>query len=234
MKPGFLRRWYFRMESKRLHQYQLNFDNSRTSLFMSTTDELRLKEMYGWMHTDFIPCFLPWQHPEILPGQGEYCLYQGNLSVSENIRAVEWLIKEVFKGREWPLLIAGKNAPAGLKRLIEQQPHMKLIENPDDQQMEELIRNAQVNVLPSFNETGVKLKLLHALFRGRFVITNQMGVAGSGLTKGYILAETAMEFRKAIEEVIFRPVEETDMEQRKQDLALYDNQKNAARLSELL
>jgi hypothetical protein len=43
-----------------------------------------------------------------------------------------------------------------------------------------LIRKAQLHILPSFNDTGIKLKLLHVLFEGRFCMVNTASVEGSG------------------------------------------------------
>ena len=52
--------------------------------------------------------------------------------------------------------------------------------------MEDMIRKAHLHILPSLNRTGVKLKLLHVLFSGRFCLTNEACMEGSGLEKACI------------------------------------------------
>ncbi len=47
--------------------------------------------------------------------------------------------------------------------------------------MDELIKKAHIHLLPSYNKTGIKIKLLHALFMGRFVVTNPRAVEENGL-----------------------------------------------------
>ena len=47
--------------------------------------------------------------------------------------------------------------------------------------MEELIREAQINTLITFQDTGLKLKLLNSLFAGRHILVNPLMLAGSGL-----------------------------------------------------
>ncbi len=47
--------------------------------------------------------------------------------------------------------------------------------------MTELIREAQINILPSFNTTGIKIKLLNAIFNGRHCLVNPAAIAGTGL-----------------------------------------------------
>ena len=61
--------------------------------------------------------------------------------------------------------------------------------------MQDLISKAQVNILPSFNCTGVKLKLLNALFNGRHCIVNQDAVEGTGLESTCHIATGADDVR---------------------------------------
>lgn len=97
-----------------------------------------------------------------------------------------------------------------------------------------MIAKAQVNILPSFNNTGIKLKLLNALYNGRHCLVNQAGVEGSGLEHLCTIAEDAEGFKKAIEELFYLPFEEEENEKRKASLQkLYNNQKNVDKLIEI-
>ena len=62
---------------------------------------------------------------------------------------------------------------------VHQYQHVCLIANPSEEEIQDLISKAQVNILPSFNCTGVKLKLLTALFNraGHEALTAPDGAA---------------------------------------------------------
>ncbi|MBL0146691.1 MAG: hypothetical protein IPP48_14095 [Chitinophagaceae bacterium] len=101
--------------------------------------------------------------------------------------------------------------------------------------MNDLISNAQINILPSFNNTGVKLKLINALFIGRHCLTNTAGVVGSGLEELCYTCNTGDEFLKRIEELISVPIIKNDIECRTQILQqLYNNEANALKLLEII
>ena len=94
-----------------------------------------------------------------------------------------------------------------------------------------MIAKAQINILPSFNSTGVKLKLFNALFNGRHCIVNNAGVDGTGLKKLCILAEDADDFKTAINYLYEIPFDLEQNRQRKILLAeLYNNEQNAKKL----
>lgn len=110
---------------------------------------------------------------------------------------------------------------------------MQCINNPSIDEINELVRNAHINVLPSMNRTGVKLKLLNALLNGRFCITNNSGVMGSGLEKFVMTAEAATDWINQIAAIMQMAFTTDLIEKRKQVLQLYDNDANAKKLSEL-
>jgi len=56
------------------------------------------------------------------------------------------------------LIIAGLNPPRGLAELVEKNENVTLIANPSDDEMFRLIRDAHVNILITFQATGVETK----------------------------------------------------------------------------
>ena len=71
-----------------------------------------------------------------------------------------------------------------------------MVSDPSDQELKDIISKAQLHVIPSFNCTGVKLKLLNALFNGRHCVVNAEAVEGTGLKEVCHLAEGAKEFKQ--------------------------------------
>ena len=96
--------------------------------------------------------------------------------------------------------------------------------------MNEWIANAQIHVLPSFQTTGLKLKLLHALFAGRHCITNAKMLTGSALEGAVLLANDANDFKQQIAKYMKIPFTEADKENRIQLLQPFSNTLNAEKI----
>lgn len=230
---NFLKRLYLRREAKLLSAYQKKLPKEALYLFVSLNDEVEFRQHYNFQNTITLPIFLPWQHLSGNPGAGDYCLYHGNLSVPENEAAVLWLVNNLKVQRAAPLVIAGRNPGAFLQRLLSTDSKIKLVANPTAAEMELLIREAHIHLLPSFNNTGVKIKLLHALFKGRHCITNKAGAAGVN-NNGLFICHTASEWQECITKLMQQPFEEEDKEKRLALLTQYNNQENADTFSRFL
>jgi hypothetical protein len=128
-------------------------------------------------------------------------------------------------------VIAGKNPSEKLQRLAHQNRNTCIVADPAIDEMEDMVRKAQINLTPSFNCTGIKMKLLNALFSGRHCITNQQSVVQSGLENTCHLAGTPEQFKKIIEKLYHTPFLEQDISEREKILSgNYSNEKNALQL----
>ena len=223
---------YFTHESRLLDRFQKRFDKQIKLACLSETDMDTFRNRYGFQQQFFLPCFLPWQNVKSQTGKGDYCLYHGNLSVSENEEAAIWLIRHVFRDVETPLVIAGKGISQKLKKMAKKSGNIKLVNNPPIDEVDALVRDAQINVLPSMNRTGVKLKLLNALLNGRFCITNHNGVMGSRIESGVLIANESRQWKTTIKSFLQKEFTQENLAERAQVLSLYNNQENAIRLSE--
>jgi len=106
-----------------------------------------------------LPSFHANDHVSIIPGKGDYALYHGNIEVPENEYAATFLTTKVFNGLDIPLVIAGMKPREKFKKLAESYQNVMLVANPDDDKMFDLIRNAQVNILVTFQATGLKTEV---------------------------------------------------------------------------
>ncbi len=192
------RRTFYLIESLKLRLYQKQLKHSSKMLVVSQTDCDYLTRQFSGNSVTYLPSFHGNSEVESLPGKGNYVLYHGNLSVNENIEAAEYLLKEVFNDLPIKLKIAGLNPSESLRKLVSDFPDTELIANPSQAQMEALIRNAQINVLVTFQATGLKLKLLNTLYIGRWLLVNPAMLAGTGLESLCEIAETAGEMKKKI------------------------------------
>jgi glycosyltransferase involved in cell wall biosynthesis len=225
---SFVKKMYYKNEAQLLKKYEASIANKTNILTLSTTDLNIYTSQFAAKRIQFLPAFLANNIVASNAGIGNYCLYHGNLSINENEKAALWLIENVFAMLDVPFIIAGKNPSLVLKNTVNANKHVTLIENPADEKMQELIADAQINVLPSFNNTGVKLKLLNVLYSGRHCIVNAAGVDGSELNSLCIIAETAEDFKADILFLMDKPFAETAMQRRNAALnKMYNNEDNA-------
>jgi hypothetical protein len=142
-----------------------------------------------------------------------------------------WLLTKVFKNLELPLVIAGKSPSARLVRLAHRWQHTCIVADPSETEMQDLIRKAQIQVLPAKSSTGVKFKLLNGVFCGRHVVTNQSMVEGTRLESACHLVETASGFQSVIMQLYRKPFTEDETELRSGLLQhYYDNRAHARQL----
>lgn len=228
---NFFHKTYFQLESWLLKRFECKVAGLAHVLAVSETDAAYYRERLHAPKVDFLPVFIPWQKPVPVTGQGSFCLYQGNLSISENERAADWLLNEVFNDLEIPFVVAGKNPSLPLQTLAHAHTHTCIVSNPSDKELQDLIRKAQINIIPSFNETGVKLKLINALFNGRFCLCNRAAIAGSRLEGLCLEANSAAEMKERIQAIFQIPFPVETAAQRELELTgLYNNEANARRL----
>ncbi len=224
----FLKKLYYDNEARLLKKYENKIANKAHVFTLSKNDTNIYEQSFHAKDIDFLPAFLPYDYVKCKMGKGTYCLYQANLSVNENEKAALWLMEQVFDALTIPLIIAGRHPTEKLKQIAKKYHHVSIVENPTDENMQLLITNAHINILPSFNNTGVKLKLLNALYNGRHCLVNLAGVDGSGLNELCNIAETAEEFKKEILFLFDNPFSETAMQRRGTALKkIYNNEANA-------
>ena len=230
-EKSLLKKIYYLHESNLLRQYEHRIAARVKIVAVSPKDKEQYIQEFGAPDIDTIPVFLPFEQVLSKEGSGCFCLYHGNLSVAENEQVVSWLLKKVFTNAEMPFIISGKNPSAKLSRLIAQYPQACLIPNPSEEELQDLIAKAQVNILPSFNCTGIKLKLLNALFNGRHCIVNQDAVEGTGLQDTCHVASSAEDVRELLTELCARPFTQDEITTRKKVLeGLYDQKANLEKL----
>ncbi len=192
------RKAFFLVESLKLKFYQKKLKFATKMLVVSQTDCDYLSGKFPAKSVIYLPSFHGNSEVKSLSGKGEYVLYHGNLSVGENALAAEYLVKEIFNDIKIPFKIAGLNPSESLKKLVASYKNIKLVPNPPKDEMEALIRNAQINVLVTFQATGLKLKLLNTLYNGRWMLVNQEMLAGTGLESLCEIACNAAEMKKKI------------------------------------
>lgn len=223
---------YYELESRRLNKYEKEIGNKATLLAISEMDLQVFQNKLHAAEVKLLPAFIAWQKITCLPGKGEYALYHGNLSINENEVAILNLLEQNMATTEMPVFIAGKNPSKNLIKKVSEAPHFTLIPNPDEAALQKLIQEAHINILPAANNTGVKLKILNALFNGRFCVVNEAAVRGTNLAGLCQVAASAKEYKTILEKLAKENFTQEAIQQRQiKLLAEYNNEKNALLLN---
>ena len=223
---------YYLHESLALKKMEA-FVAEKASLIIAVAENDRLlyRQLFKAKNIVQLPVFTGFKEVSAKEGVGCYCLYHGNLSVSENEKAAIWLLRKVFNDMTIPFLIAGKNPSNRLIRAAKRYPNAIIMANPGEKDMNDIIAKAQLNILPSFNTTGIKLKLLNALYNGRHCIVNDAAVEGTGFEPACHVAGNANGFKSIIAQLYNHPFAEEEIKLREKLLStVFNNQKNAQRL----
>lgn len=227
------KKYYFFNEAAKLKRYEQTLDKADALIAISKNDYIYFVSKFD--KVEFIPAFHPHNKISCKTGKGDYVLYHGNLSVSENYNAVKYLATKVFNNLPYTFKVAGLNPPRHLVQLIKSYPHIDLIENPNDAALAQLIADAHINIAITAQTTGLKLKLLNMLYNGRFCIVNDKMLSGSKLDKLAVLANNPYDMKLAIEDLFSKSFTLSDIEERNYLLGLiYNNGDNIEKLIDLI
>lgn len=170
-----------------------------------------------------------------LEGIGEYAIYHGNLSVAENEDAALFLIQKVFSKLDYPLVITGYSPSKKLRHIIKSHNHIRIVENPEESVLERMLKNAHIQVLPTLQDTGIKLKLLKSLHEGRHCIVNGKMVNETELESLCHIVEKPKEWIAKIKELENTPFSIDEIQTRKNlMLDKFNNTTEAEKIIQLI
>lgn len=196
VEKNFFRKKYFESEAKKLKKFETVLHSADAIAAISPSDT---KELFGkYKNVVNVIAFHPHDKIEIKEGKGDFALYHGSLAVGENNKAAFYLANEIFNDLDVPLIIAGNGASSELKEAVKKNAAIQLREGISTNEIYSLVQNAQINILPTFQTTGIKLKLLSALFIGRYCVVNSPMVINTGLELLCAIIDSPEEMKKEI------------------------------------
>jgi hypothetical protein len=221
------KKYFFKLESRRLSNFEFTLKHANCILAISPNDKKYLETKFE--NVVYVPAFHPNTKVETKTGKGDFILYHGNLEVGENDQAALYLVNEVFSRMSLPCVIAGNNPSTLLKQVVKKYPNISLVESTSIESVHALIREAQVNVLPTFQATGIKLKLINALFIGRHCVVNTAMICNTGLKALCIEANDPQTMAAEIACVFEKEFTEADIEKRKHFFDTHFNNHESAK-----
>jgi hypothetical protein len=231
--PTWSLKQYFRWEASKLKRFETVLLNANHIGAISRSDYDYFQKEYG--KTFLMPPCHPNDGVKIAEGKGEFILYHGNLSVQENDEAARFIVEKIALYVNFPFIVAGKNPSKSLRELASSCPNVQIISNPEEDKMNQLIADTHINLLPTFQATGFKLKLLNALFNGRFCIGTPQLTEGTGLDELCMTVENDRQMIAEINNVLGKEFSTEMVQFRKQKLNdSFSNQSAVSKLINLI
>lgn len=226
------KRYYFYNEAGKLKKYETVLKKASGIASISPADTSYFSSFCK--NVVWVPAFHPNDRVISPEGKGNFAFYHGNLSIGENNEAALFLVKKVFDDLPFKLVIAGSKPSDELRNAVKGKKNIELKDQLSPAEIHDLIRNAHCNVLPTFQATGLKLKLLSSLFAGRFCIVNKPMVENTGLESLCIVSNTAEKMKEKIKEVLSKDFSKREIEKREKILSEnFSNRKNIEKIIRL-
>jgi len=225
-----IKKAFFNYEAENLKKYAEILSFATGIAAISQEDKKYLSVRFA-DKTFCLPVFHQNNEVKINEKKGNYALYHGNLAVGENNEAANYLIDKIFNDIDYKLIIAGSNPTKDLIEKISQTENVELKANLSETEMHETIYNAQMHVLPTFQNTGIKLKLINVLYSGRFIIVNDKMIENTNLQEICVVTNNETEMKNAILQLIDKDFNTENLSKRKSILlSTFSNKENAKTL----
>ena len=224
---------YYYLEAWKLKHNERVLLYANKILAITHKDAGYFTQKYPSVLTYCLPCFFDSISVktvrDVSIDNGKYILYHGNLSVLENIRVINYILDNLVSKLDigMQVIIAGKNPCKHLQEKISRIPNVSLIANPSQEEMNFLIASAHIHLLLTFQDTGIKLKLIYSLMKGHgHCLVNSMMIPDPGFEEVCTIADGQEAQVIALRELYHTPLMPEALQWRQQALTKmgYNNQ----------
>lgn len=227
-----LKKIFFKFEGKKLENFQSILQKVNYILSISPIEQIYFSKRFS-KKAIYVPVFHENFKITSKLGNGNFALYHGDLRISDNLKACEFLI-DIFSKTNFPLILASSFKNKNVLTKIKNYKNVSFIEINSHSKLESLIEAAHINVLPTFQNTGIKLKLINSLFKGRFIVANNNMIKKTGLEKLCYVANSKKEFRNIVAILFKMKFSSAEIQKRKTGLNCFNNSKNAEKIYNLI
>lgn len=211
--PGL--RVFAMIEARRLRHYEAEVCSSvDASAMITKTDEQSLQAIAPRARTVVIPAGVEIPHAPLTEANGCNVLFLASLDWQPNLDGLYWFRNEVLpilrkRDRAVKLLVAGKGASEKVEALAGD--NVEVLGFVQD--LEPLYAKTQVCIVPLFAGSGMRIKILEMLARGKAVVTTSLGCEGMNLDHGkhLLVADTAEEFASAVWNLLANPAQRMEL-----------------------
>ncbi len=150
----------------------------------------------GAAHTRVIPCTFEIEGPWTYSGATNRGMYHlGALDWWPNIQGMRWYVEHVAPRVDHPLTVISKQWPTSLPKSVNLN-HMQGLEGGFSFEAHGIF------IAPILSGSGMRIKLLEAMARGKAIVTTSIGVEGLENAPGISIANSPEAFAQAIKKLI--------------------------------
>ncbi|MDT0559238.1 glycosyltransferase [Ichthyenterobacterium sp. W332] len=231
-ESNLLKKLFFWFESKKLKRYEVLLQQIDSVLTISPNEQDYYKLLVNNAH--YSPVFHRNIEIKTYAENGKYVLFHGDLRVSDNIKSAKYLI-DVFKQLpKYNLVLASSFANKKISNSLLSVSNMSFVKIEDSNHLDDVFRDAQLHVILSYQNTGIKLKLINALYQGRHVIANTIVTDGTGLKDICEVFDTKQDLILKVKALYSKEFTKKDVLKRSTVLQQFDTKINALKILELL
>ncbi|MCX6184715.1 MAG: hypothetical protein NTX74_06685 [Flavobacterium sp.] len=206
----FFKKILFQREAKKYDDYQAVLAKFDRVFTLSHFEQAYVQEQFG--NGEYVPVFHGNSRFSKLTDFGDFAFYHGDLRMSDNRKAVAFLVDVFAQIPNYHLVIASSKAAGYVNKLIKGIPSITYVQ-----------------------QSGTKLKTINSLFKSRHCVVNEYMVDDPEILALCTVASTPEEFKSAIEELRFVDFTPEIQEQRQQVAeTLLSDVKNAQKIIDFL
>lgn len=186
-----INKFYYLIEAFKLKHFEYRLKYSNNIFAISTQDTTYFQSKFSNVQTKYLPCFfdnsIQLENNSInhnIATISDYILFNADLSIDSNIKVATFLLKEIIPliDNTITFIIAGRNPQSRLISEVNKHANVHIKANVSQKEMESLIKYARINLLFTFQASGIKLKLLTTLLHARgHCISNDTMLVGTNL-----------------------------------------------------
>ncbi len=228
---NYINKIFFAIEAIKLKYYEQNLNKANHILSISPSEQVYFKTKFG-PKSLYIPVFTDTEF-STLSEENQIVLWHGDLRVSDNVKSVLFAIN-VVRNTSFKLVIASSRKNKKVTDACKGLQNVTLDELLEPEALNNLLAKAKVNLLFTYQATGVKLKLLNALTKSRFVLTNDLMVKNTGLEDACVVANSKTKVRETLGRLMNQEFTEFNRLERKNLLKNFDTRYNAQKIIDLM
>lgn len=222
----------YQLEAFKLKKFE-NYLTKVNGIFAISPFEFDYFEKQYDTKTHYIPVFHKAEFNSKKNISSDYILYHGDLRVSDNIKTALFFI-EVYKNTPYKLIIASSQKVARIEKKASKYKNIFIQNIKSNDELAELIQNANINVIYTFQKTGIKLKLLNVLYNGKHILANTKITEETGLEEACSVANTCEEFLEQTAKLFQQKFTNKEFEKRKELLKQFNPEKSAKKIIDII
>lgn len=231
-EPNLFKKVFFWTESLKLKYYESTLKKADFVLTISPYEQNYFNFKFP-LKSIYIPVFHQNKTVNKLNNGYTKILYHGDLRIADNIKSAFFLIN-LFKNYPFNLTIASSFENQSIQKKIQKLPNIQFQKINSAACLETLFNETHINILLTFQKTGIKLKLINSLYQSRFIIANSEMIEDSGLENLCELANTEIEIKNKISQLITAEFTDEIAQKRAIELLKFDTKNNVLKIAALL